>query len=295
VHGWYHDFNESQSTVPELLLPGEVVLHVGHSFRTKRADVDQALGGKNGFYGMVFEFYCPEKLRGIEGLNIEVYWANERVASVQFSGSMGEPPYAYLLNDNRVWHRDWVYCSGLPVDYINAEILALAETLSGPVLDLGCGPGGLTEALNQRGIKTCGLELDVTEMRKSIPLNRRSFIQLYDGSLPLPYGDKAFESVILSEVLEHLENAKAMMDEISRVCKGRLLVTVPDMSGLPLNHKNGVVPWHLLESTHVNFFNPTSLEHFLKKWFTQVELYRIGSVQTNATQWWGGLMALAWK
>lgn len=291
IHGWYHDFSENKSTAPTLKLGGVGELDSINHFRVSRADVNLALGTEDPFHGMVFEFLIPDETPNKR--TWEVYWNSECVLSVEEELSIQSPSYPYLINDERVFHRDWIYCSGLPVDYLNEEVLSLAKTLPGPALDFGCGTGVIAAALRQDGIEARGLEIDRAEIRKSLPKDREAFVDLYEGSLPLPYKDDSFESVILSEVLEHLEDSESVMAELSRVCKSQILVTVPDLSGIPLNHKNGVVPWHLLESTHVNFFNPTSLESFLSKWFSSIELYRISRNETNATQWWGGLMALA--
>ena len=225
----------------------------------------------------------------------EVYWKNKCIASLKDATSMEPPHYPHLLNDARVFSRDSIYGSGLPIDYLNAEVLALAHSLPQPILDFGCGTGALVEALRKGGKECVGLELDRLEIRKHLPGDRVDFVDLYAGSLPLPYDDNAFASVVISEVLEHLDKPEMVMAEIARICQGTLLVTVPDLSAVPLNHKNEVVPWHLLSSNHVNFFNSRSLQEFLKEWFPKVELYRIGCTVTNNTQWWGNIMALARK
>ena len=293
IHGWYHQFSSKKSSKPVLKLNGVGELDPINQFRVNREDVKVALDSQDSFHGVVFEYLMPEGLP--KNRSWEVYWESECVASVEEGVSIQSPSYPYLINDERVFHRDWIYCSGLPVDYLNEEVLALAKTLPGPILDFGCGTGVMAVALQREGIEVKGLEIDRPEIRNALSKERESFVDLYDGDLPLPYGDAAFETVILSEVLEHLEDPDPVMQELDRVCKKQILVTVPDLCGVPLNHKNGVVPWHLLESTHVNFYNPTSLEIYLSKWFSRVEIYRISRNETNTTQWWGGLMALAKK
>jgi SAM-dependent methyltransferase len=295
IHSWYREFDKDQSVQPSLRLDGERDLQPINQFRVQRADVKEAISSQADFHGIVFEYLCPESLEGVNDRSYSVYWDGECIASGKDSTVITAPSYPYLLNDERVFHRDWIYCSGLPVNYLNQEVLSLAQSLPGSILDLGCGTGGLLDALRTSGKECTGLELDRPEIRKSIPESRSEFIDFYSGSMPLPFENDSFKSVVLSEVLEHILEPEAVMAEVARICKDSLLVTVPDLSGVPLNHKNGVVPWHLLESTHVNFFNARSLEVFLGKWFSKVELFRIGQTQTNDTQWWGGLMALAKK
>lgn len=295
IHTWYNDFKEGESSQPSLRLNGKSELKPINLFRIQREDVKKALSSVTDFHGVVFEFLCPEADAEKKERSYEVYWESECIASGLDGTLIQAPSYPYLIDDERVFHRDWIYCSGLPVDYLNPEVLSLAKTLRGPILDFGCGTGGLVKALRAVDKEVTGLELDRPEIRKALPIERADFVDFYDGAMPLPYEDNAYESIILSEVLEHINEPEVVMAEVARICNGQLLVTVPDLSGVPLNHKNGVVPWHLLESTHVNFFNPRSLEVFLGKWFSDVELYRIGRTETNHTQWWGGLMALAAK
>jgi SAM-dependent methyltransferase len=285
IHTWYRDFRKELSIHPSLQLDGETELKPINFFRVHREDVKESVSSQSDFHGVVFEYLIPESLERMNDRSYAVYWESECIASGKDNTVIEPPSYPYLLNDERVFHRDW----------INQEVLALAKTLPGPVLDFGCGTGGLLEVLRKAGKEAKGVELDRPELLSALPKDRCEYIDLYDGSLPLAYENGAFESVILSEILEHLSDPEAVLCEVARICKSQLLVTVPDLSGVPLNHKNGVVPWHLLESTHVNFFNPTSLELFLKTWFSSVELFRIGRTQTNDTQWWGGLMALAKK
>ena len=293
IHGWYHRFDEGSSTKPSLKLSGVGELEPIHQFRVTRQDVSEAMGSNDSFHGMVIEYLLPEGVPA--NRQWEVYWKSECVASIEEALQIQAPSYPYLIHDERVFHRDWIYCSGLPVDYLNEEVFAIAKTLEGPILDFGCGTGVLAAALRDQGMDVRGLELDRPEIRKALPEGRDAFVDLYDGEMPLSFDDETFESVIMSEVLEHLDQPESAMEELARVCKNRILVTVPDLSGVPLNSKHGVVRWHLLESTHVNFFNPHSLDSFLRKWFSSVQLYRISRNETNGTQWWGGLMALAQK
>jgi hypothetical protein len=55
------------------------------------------------------------------------------------------------------------------------------------------------------------------------------------------------------------------------------------------------VPWHLLEATHANFFNQTSLTKELRRYFSRVQIGRIGSVYLNDTRTFVSLTALCSK
>jgi ubiquinone/menaquinone biosynthesis C-methylase UbiE len=117
-------------------------------------------------------------------------------------------------------------------------------------------------------------------------------VTLYSGELPLPFPHKRFGSAVCTEVLEHVADYQSLLAEIARVCKGTVVVTVPDMSAIPTCCPHFVVPWHLLEGTHVNFFNQTSLGKLLRRHFASVELAKIGPFDVNGTRLFTSVMAI---
>ena len=71
----------------------------------------------------------------------------------------------------------------------------------------------------------------------------------------------------------------------------RALITVPDASEIPTLFPHHVVPWHLLESTHVNFFTQTSLARVLLPLFPRVRFLRLGEFRVNGTRVFTSLVA----
>lgn len=133
------------------------------------------------------------------------------------------------------------------------------------------------------GVEAYGLELDSPIIRESIPPQSAGAITLYDGSFPSPFEDGRFQSVICSEVLEHIPDYQAAIRDIARLAIEKVIFTVPDASAIPVGFRHGVVPWHLLEGTHVNFFTQQSLKHALESSFSKIEFGRIGLVHLNDT------------
>jgi hypothetical protein len=56
--------------------------------------------------------------------------------------------------------------------------------------------------------------------------------------------------------------------------------------------RHNVVPWHLLESTHLNFFTETSLRSALAPHFSKVEIGRMGEIETNGSRYFISLLAV---
>ena len=83
--------------------------------------------------------------------------------------------------------------------------------------------------------------------------------------------------------------------ELARVARGQVLLTVPDLSAVPALFRHGVVPWHLLEGTHLHFFNQTSLAHELRALFRSVTFLRAGEQFVNGTRFYTSVVALCAK
>lgn len=111
-------------------------------------------------------------------------------------------------------------------DAVSAEL----SDFDAAILDVGCGRGGLSRMLRERGftsVKGCDW-LDPGEVNadrdypyQTIDLNR-------DGLSA--YGDHTVDAVVCSDVLEHLENPARILAEIARVLRPRGLafVSIPN-------------------------------------------------------------------
>ena len=75
---------------------------------------------------------------------------------------------------------------------------------------------------------------------------------------------------------EHTHDPVAFVAEIARIIRRRALFSVPNMELLPYLHDWGVVPWHLLEGDHKNFFTRASLLSLLSGSFRSVEIFPYG-------------------
>ncbi len=271
VRGWTNSKRE-----PAILLETETgeTRVPDYFFRVPRPDVMNAGRTDHLYAGFVAEFHLKERPAFVraDAQRIPVDHAN------LYSAMM--PHYEGLLSTDRVWRRDDIYGFGPPVD-ANEDIIALAAQLPSPILDFGCGNGDLVLKLRGRGKEANGIEIDRGPIRDSLKPAAAPFVKLYQGGLPLPYGDGAFAATVSSEVLEHVDGVEAYAADIARVTRQALFVTVPDMISIPFSHVTGTVPWHLLESTHVNFFTAKSLTAMFAKWFRPVAYYRLANNHVN--------------
>ncbi len=97
------------------------------------------------------------------------------------------------------------------------------------VLDVGCGSGAFTEVLSRRGFQASGLDIS----SKLIALAKRKFpaIDFYEGDAErLPFDAGRFDGVLLSGLIHHFPDQRALAAEVFRVLKpgGRFVAFDPN-------------------------------------------------------------------
>jgi SAM-dependent methyltransferase len=104
---------------------------------------------------------------------------------------------------------------------LHAAVQELGRELGGRVLDVGCGDRPYETLIPSR--EYIGLDLDTPESRA-----RGKADAFYEGRT-FPFADGYFDAVVCNQVLEHVFEPDAFVEEIARVLKagGRLLLTVP--------------------------------------------------------------------
>lgn len=104
------------------------------------------------------------------------------------------------------------------------------------VLDLGCGEGRHVHGAHLLGgVNVVGLDRDLPSLEKALnglamlPCSTGVTAFVLGDAYRTPFDDGVFDAVICSEVLEHLVDYQAAVDEIARVLKpgGVFVATVP--------------------------------------------------------------------
>jgi 2-polyprenyl-3-methyl-5-hydroxy-6-metoxy-1,4-benzoquinol methylase len=117
---------------------------------------------------------------------------------------------------------------------IYRAVLAAAGSLgiAGDALDFGAGTGVLIDALLASDLNVTLTGADLLTRPASMPAQVR-WIQA-DLNEPLPLPDGRFDAITAIEVIEHLENPRAVFREFHRLLRprGALLVTTPNQESL---------------------------------------------------------------
>jgi len=97
-----------------------------------------------------------------------------------------------------------------------------ASSLNGKLLDFGCGSKPYRSLFNVE--EYIGLDFEKTGHDHS----NEEIDVFYDGKT-IPFADEYFDSILCSEVVEHLFDLPATLSEMNRVLKkgGKLLITCP--------------------------------------------------------------------
>jgi SAM-dependent methyltransferase len=189
-------------------------------------------------------------------------------------------PYGEVVypENEKQLHRENIYGSGPPLEDPGAETAHLLNEYlpdGASVVDIGCGAGAYGPGLLANGHEWLGLEANTfcceILQRRQLPFRK---VDLESPTLPCADGE--WDCAICIEVLEHVRDPETFLSEIARMTHRRTLFSVPNMEVLPYLHGWGVVPWHLLEGDHRNFFTRGNLRALLGRFFRDVEVFPYG-------------------
>lgn len=95
------------------------------------------------------------------------------------------------------------------------------------ILEIGVGEGIVTSRMMERFPDASVTGLDLPDQDLSAEWRARDLSCLFGDATTLPFADGTFDLVVAVEVFEHLPDTHATLDELSRVCSGHLLASVP--------------------------------------------------------------------
>lgn len=151
-------------------------------------------------------------------------------------------------------------------DFVLANALSTVAR-GASILEFGAGTGSLLKILRGAGFTGRITAADILAR----PSDIGGDIHWIEGDLnePLPVGDDSFDAVISTEVVEHLENPRAMFREFARLLRpgGVLIVTTPNQESL-----RSLLSL-LLRGHHVDFLNSSYPAHITP--LVQLDLSRI--------------------
>ena len=146
------------------------------------------------------------------------------------------------------------------------------------ILDLGCATGGYCSSLNNLGFKCTGVDINPEYVEKA----RENGIEAYTMEADnLEFPDNSFDTVLLFEILEHVDKPHKILKESKQVATKNILITVPNCTQFFELKSAGLTYEHILERDHINFFTKKELENLILKEFNTFQVMEDDPINLN--------------
>lgn len=146
------------------------------------------------------------------------------------------------------------------------------------LLDLGCGDGGLIDAI-PKNIEYTGIDISKTQVdsaKKQIEkLKLKNATILQGDILSLKIKDNSYDVTLLCDVVEHVLNPKKLLEEAKRITKkgGYIILGIPNESLWELS-RLVLLRFPLRSPDHINAIYPSDIKkefkHIKKKVFIPI-------------------------
>jgi len=194
------------------------------------------------------------------------------------------------LHDDLMWHIDQTairYEKGIHpkhrlMNYHRFFVTRLKK--SDRVLDIGCGYGAVTFSMAKAGALVTGIDMDETNLRHARKRYKHENLKFLLGDIRKDLPDGKFDVIVMSNVLEHIENRVGLLKTLEDKFQPKLwLIRVPminrDWLG-PLKKELGMR--YYSDPTHCTEY---TIESF------QAEMANAGLEVRHAEVKWGEIWA----
>lgn len=150
------------------------------------------------------------------------------------------------------------------------------------ILDIGCGNGYLAYDLAHKAKEVIGIDILPANIAFAQANYQRNNLQFLVGDATTYTYGKTVSKIVLSNVLEHIENRHKFLNSLHRIAKVILLrVPLITRDWLSVYKKNHGFEYRL-DQTHFVEYRPEELVTELEK-----SNWRVESWQINWGEWWG--------
>ena len=138
------------------------------------------------------------------------------------------------------------------------------------VLDVGCGSGYLGKILKEHSCSVVGIESDEARVKEAQKFLDKVILGDAETINELPFPLMFFDTIILADVLEHMNRPDIFLSNIRKYLKkeGVIIVSVPNIARIDIRlkllfgkftYENGGI----LDKTHLRFFTWSSINKLL--------------------------------
>jgi SAM-dependent methyltransferase len=151
-----------------------------------------------------------------------------------------------------------------PFDRDCLDRLAREVMMSGPICDLGCGPGQIARYLHHQGVETLGVDLSPQMIREARQLNPE--IRFHQGDmLTLPDEDNSWGGIAAFYCIIHIPRDQVVdaFREMKRVLKPNGVLLVAFHIGDEVKHVDEF--WDVPVNLDFAYYKPEEMEGWLKE------------------------------
>ena len=111
----------------------------------------------------------------------------------------------------------------------------ILENIQGKnIIDIGCGLGVWTDFLTKKGFNVVGIDSEKSFISKAEESRQGNYLLAEADKLPFTKGK--FDTALLINILEHVDNDLSVLKEAARVAK-RIIINVPQKTPQNLTDK----------------------------------------------------------
>ncbi|HSH81495.1 MAG TPA: class I SAM-dependent methyltransferase [Herpetosiphonaceae bacterium] len=168
----------------------------------------------------------------------------------------------------------------------------VASHLQGATLDVGCGRGYGFDVIQPWSSRRVGIDVSLEFLRDAQARSSAASLVRASGEA-LPFSRGSFESIIAFEVIEHIENDLAFLDELKRLVRddGLIAISTPNKRISSGNTDQPLNPFHTREYTFTEF------QKLLDGVFSTVILFgqHEGGTNRSSINHWIDRIPIQWK
>lgn len=172
-----------------------------------------------------------------------------------------------LNKEGMIYQRDQYAKGGIGVRYWDyRDDTALRHVIGTDLLDAGCGEGITLEKLVKLFPEAAVVGVDTEP--ENLEICRTHGLPVQAGSVyELPFSDASFDTVLFSEVIEHLDAPEQALREIRRVLRpgGRVIIIFPNDFMFKLSRiMTGMIREAFYDPGHVKQWTPRQIRKTLQ-------------------------------